>query len=342
MFASRIDTPLLADPTGVTYAPVLHVRWQNDGSGLTHFPQDRPATPASFAPSGSTDFTLNDDGLDPSGREFAVSVRNPNSGSGAGPLFRSGRLTALPGSLPDNVNGFLSLAFPDRADQTVEQVNSALQKRFENGPLPTRDPTVSVTGVVMAANPNRPSTWLMTAFGAYTGTIPIPSLATLFYRYSAEFSLAPMQDPFDTSLIVTAQLDAPGVVFSDAPGGGPTVTLADSFVSWFLNMASPLMADLMRDIVASAISAAISNDIRRRVSVALGVPRNPDGTPGPLPPNLTVSVQQVNISQNSLMALATVGGFGPLLTQSPSTGCSLAMALPFGVSVAMLLLWAFS
>ena len=95
MYSSRIDGLKLGegDLQGIVYAPVLHVRWQGtpseDGSGLTPMPQTRPATPPSFPATGPTNFTLDDDGLDPTGREMAVSVRDPGAPGGEGPLFRS-------------------------------------------------------------------------------------------------------------------------------------------------------------------------------------------------------------------------------------------------------------
>lgn len=344
MFASRITT--LGSGEGVRFAPTLHARWvtqpTEDGSSLTPFPTERASTPAALPVGEDFSFTLDDAGLDPVGLELAVSVRDPGAPSSEGALFRSGTLTALPGSLPENPNGFIAIAFAD-STQSTGDVNTAVAARFAGGPVATADPAITVTGVSLTENPNRPTSWLMTVFGAYTGSNPIPGLQTLFFRYSAEFTIAPVADPFDATSLVSVSLGAPGVVFSDAPGGNPLTTLLDSFVAGFLTQASPAVSAMMQDTVESALEGLIEAEIRGRVSTALAIPANADGSPGPLPPQVTISLQSCTISNDVLTTLATAGSFGPLRTTPVTvrTGCATVIGtLVLAGGAATALLWA--
>lgn len=326
MFNSRIDALSLGEfgLEGINLAPVLHARWSNDGSGLTHNPQDRGATPATFAATADVrTFTIDDEGLDPVNLQLAFSVRDPGALPGEGPIFRSGLLAAVPASLPGNANGFLSIGFAEAQTPTVDDANAGIAAILAMGSPPTGDPSVTITSVNLTVNPNRPTTWLITVMGAYSGAMPPfapPGLGTLFFRYSGEMMLFPGQDPFDAATIVTASVDAPGVVFSDSPGGGALVNLADGMVNWFLNLFSPVMAVLLRGTVARAIGDAISADIRGRVSTELGIPANADGTPGPLPAGVTVSVQSAPITGSTITVIAAVGTFGPLITVTTGSG----------------------
>ena len=339
MFNSRLE-PLSLGGTGIagiSLAPVLHARWREDGSGLTPFPQDRGATPPSIsatAPAAERVFSIDDTGLDPSGLELAISVRDPGAPATEGPCFRSGRLAAIPASLPGNPDGFIAIGFADPETRTVDEVNADIATAFAGGAPPFDDPNVTVTGVVIAANPNRASTWLVTVSGAYTGTVPFPlppGVGTLFFRYSGEMSLLPGQDPFNAGQIVTAQVDAPGVVFSDAPGGNDFAAIADNMVTWFLNLFSPIVAILLRDTVSTAIGETISGNIVAAATAALG---------RPLLAGTTISVQGVTISGNTLTITATVGRIGPLVeVNTGGVGCLTVIGVVgLGVTAADILL----
>lgn len=346
MFNSRIDALALGEfgLGGVNLAPVLHARWRNDGSGLTQFPQDRDATPSAVsATADMRTFTINDEGLDPVNLEVAFSIRDPGALPGEGPYFRSGLLTAVPASLPGNANGFLSIGFPDLRTLTIDKANAGIVAKLASGPPATGDPNVSITGISLAVNSNRPSTWLITVLGAYSGSMPPfapPGLGTLFFRYSGEMMVLPGQDAFDAAAIVTATVDAPGVVFTDSPGGGAVVNLSDGLVNWFLNLFSPVMAELLRGTVATAIGDAISEMIRGEVSTALNIPTNADGTPGPLPAGMTISVQRVTISSSTITVIAAVGTFGALMTiqTGNASGCLSVIALVGITGVASMLI----
>ena len=176
----------------------------------------------------------------------------------------------------------LTIAFPDAATQTIAEAMrpSPPVSPAERG---HRRPGVTITGVTMAVNPNVPTKWMMTAFGAFTGASR-SRVATLFYRYSAEFASLPRR--------TLRYLDDRGREPRRAGSGllrcarrGAIATLADSFVTTSSTDVA-IMADTMRETVAAAIGAP-SPPTSGGGLTALGIAANADGSPGPLPPSIT-------------------------------------------------------
>src|SRR5262249_5919098 len=145
---------------------------------------------------------------------------------------------------------------------------------------------------VASAPPSR--TLTLTATGPYGATT---------YTYTLPFTIDPLDDQFDLTRVVGANLaGTPSIAFAANPGGGVQAFFANLFSSLFIGH------------ITSSVTQTITNMLNTSAASAAATAVAAAGFSGGLPAGVVLGARSVTVASNGdLVVSPAIGTFGSLV-----------------------------
>jgi hypothetical protein len=256
-------------------------RWHNHQTD-----QDRADISVSGGASTPFSFVRGPDFQANNGHDISLAAYH-NLSSRPGPMFRSGRLAALPPGSPGNQAGLVDAILVKQSIFTMASINASIQT-----PFTLADGTVILTVVVSSAPPSR--TLAFVATGLY---------GAANFTYTLSFTIDPSDDQFDLTKVLEVNAIGTGaVVFTAGPGGGVQALIDNLFAGLFL---PKITDDLMKRVTALLNTTAVAEGAK---AAALA------GVPSGLPAGVVLGVLGVAVAPSGDLVIApAIGCFGSII-----------------------------